>query len=196
MPSSPSSANEAAAPDGYEDGADVGGDGAVLPEADPDPDEADDEPVLAGADKDVDADEDADADAEAVADVDVDVVGVGDVVGVVDVGVVARCVAGDEYVLAGCDVPEFGDELADDDGEAVGVAGVVDADEISGATDAGAVAGDVCAAGDSIWAGGWLIEFTTKAVAPLAPTMPPRISASTSGFTRRRGVLGGGAAGG
>jgi hypothetical protein len=188
------------APDGYEDGADAGGDAGVLPDADPDPDEAvaDDEPVFAGADEDVDADEDVEADAVAVADVDVDVVGVGvgdvdvvgvgdvvgDVVGVVDVGVVA----GDEYVLAGWDVPEYGDELAGE-GEAVGV---VDADETSGVTDAGTVAGEVCAAGDSIWTGGWLIEFTTKAVAPLAPTMPPRISASTSGFTRRRGALGGG----
>ena len=172
----------------------------MLPEAvpDPDPDEAvaDDVPVFAGADEDVEADaEDVEADAVAVADVDVDVVGVGDVVGdvvgVVDVGVVA----GDEYVLAGWDVPEYGDELAGD-GEAVGVVGVVDGDETSGVTDAGTVAGDVCAAGDSIWTGGWLIEFTTKAVAPLAPTMPPRISASTSGFTRRRGGLGGGVAGG
>jgi len=156
---------------------------AVLPEADPDLDEAgaDDEPVFAGADEDVDAD------AEAVADVDADVVG--DVVGVADVGVAA----GDEYVLAGWEVRTYGDELGDDDGEAVGVA---DAGEVSGATDAGAVAGDVCAAGDSIWTGGWLIEFTTKAVAPLAPTMPPRISASTSGFTRRRGALGAGVSGG
>ena len=157
----------------------------MLPEADPDPDEAgsDNEPVFAGADEDVDAD------AEADADVDVDAVAVGDVVadvvGVADVGVVA----GDEYVLAGWDVSTYGDELGDDDGEAVGV---VEADETSGATDAGTVAGDVCAAGDSIWTGGWLIEFTTKAVAPLAPTMPPRISASTSGFTRRRGARGGG----
>jgi hypothetical protein len=164
----------------------------VLPEADPDPDEAeaDDEPVFAGADEDVDADAVVVAVAVAVADVDVDVVGVGDVVGdvvgLVDVGVVA----GDEYVLAGWDVPEYGDELAGD-GEAAGVVGVVDADETCGVTDAGTVAGDVCAAGDSIWTGGWLIEFTTKAVAPLAPTMPPRISASTSGFTRRRGALGG-----
>jgi len=136
------------------------------------------------------ADEDVDADAEADADVDVDAVAVAvgdvvaDVVGVADVGVVA----GDEYVLAGWDVPTYGDELGDDDGEAVGV---VEADETSGATDAGTVAGDVCAAGDSIGTGGWLIEFTTKAVAPLAPTIPPRISASTSGFTRRRGGLGG-----
>jgi hypothetical protein len=174
----------------------------VLPEADPDEGAADDEPVFAGADEDVDAD------AEADADVDVDVVGVGVGVGVVDVvgvgdavvdvvGVVdVRVVAGDEYVLAGCDVPEYRDELADDDGEADGVVGVVDADETSGATDAGVVAGDVCAAGDSIWTGDWLIECTTKAVAPLAPTMPPRISASTSGFTLRRGARGGGVAGG
>jgi hypothetical protein len=174
--------------DGYEDGADAGHDAGVLREAYPDLDEAgaEDEPVFAGADEDVDAD------AEADADVDVDVAGggdvvggvVGDVVGVEDVGVED----GDEYVLAGWDVPTYGDELGDDDGEAVGV---VDADETSGAADAGTVAGDVCAAGDSIWTGGGLIEFTTKAVAPLAPTMPPRISASTSGFTRRRGVLGG-----
>ena len=161
----------------------------MLPEADPDPDEAgaDDEPVFAGADEDVDADAEADVDAVAVGDVVGDVVA--DVVGVADVG----CVAGDEYVLAGWDVPTYGDELGDDDGEAVGV---VDADETTGATDAGAVAGDVCAAGDSIGTVGWPIEFTTKAVAPLAPTMPPRISASTSGFTRRRGALGAGVSGG
>ena len=165
---------------------------------DVDPDEgdeggADDVSVLAGADEEVDVD------AEADADVDVDVVGVGVgvgdvvgvadvgvVVGVADVGVVVRCVAGDEYVLAGADwdVPVYGAELADEDG--LGEAdGEVDATP-SGFADAGTVAGDVCAAGCSIWTGGWLMEFTTKAVAPPAPTMPPRISASTSGFIRRR----------
>jgi hypothetical protein len=148
-----------------------------------DPDEgdeggADDVSVLAGAEEEVDADAEADA--------DVDFVGVGDVVGVADVGVVVRCVAGDEYVLAGADwdVPVYGAELADEDG--LGEAdGEVDATP-SGFADAGTVAGDVCAAGCSIWTGGWLMEFTTKAVAPPAPTMPPRISASTSGFIRRR----------
>jgi hypothetical protein len=106
-------------------------------------------------------------------------------------------------VLAGADwdVPVCGVELADDD--ALGEAdGEVDATPSGFADpDAGAVAGDVCAAGCSIWTGGWLMEFTTKAVAPPAPTMPPRISASTSGFIRRRrggwaSDTGGGVAGG
>jgi hypothetical protein len=160
---------------------------AAVEMADPDEGDeggADDGPVL--------ADEDAVT----------DVVGVGVTVGVavavtvgVGVGVVVRCTAGDEYVRDGWDGLVYGDVLVDEDGEADGV---VAADETSGPTDtdAGGAAGDVCAAGDSIWTGDWLIECTTKAVAPLAPTMPPRISASTSGFTRRRDALGGGVAGG
>ena len=84
--------------------------------------------MFVGADEEVDADTDADADADV--DVDGDVVGevVGDVVGDV---VVAR-VAGDEYVLAGCD-----EYRADDDalGDADGT--VVD-DVTSGPADAGA----------------------------------------------------------
>jgi hypothetical protein len=162
-----------------------------------DPDEgdeagADDVYVLADADEDIDADAEADADADADvdvdadADVDVDVVGVGDVVGVAEVGVVVGCVVGDEYVLAGVgwDVLVDGAGLAGEDGEADGE---VEAKPSGFADpDAGAVAGDVCAAGCSIWTGVWLMEFTTKAVAPPAPTMPPRINASTSGFVRRR----------
>ncbi len=72
-------------------------------------------------------------------------------------------------------------------------------------SDEGGDADDVTAAGAS-WrgVGEWLIEFTAKAVAPPAPTMPPRISASTSGFIRRRrgggwpmpDGMGGGVAGG
>ena len=104
-------------------------------------------------------------------------------------------------MLAGCDV--YGAELADDDA-LCDADGAVDADETSGPTDAGAVAGDVCAAGCSSWVDGCPdIEVTAKAVAPPAPTMPPRISASTSGFIRRRGGgwpipdgMGGGVAGG
>ena len=173
----------------YDDGADAGGDAAWLAEVEADPDEggvdeggvdeggvdeggADDEDVLAGADEEAGA----------------DVVGVGDVAGVAEAGIVA----GDEYVLAGWDVPEYGAELAGD-GRADGV---VDAEETSGLTDTGGAAGDVCAAGDSIRIGALLIELTTKAVAPLAPTMPPRIRASTSGFTRRRGGRALGAGGG
>lgn len=69
-------------------------------------------------------------------------------------------------------------------GEADGT--VVD-DETAGPADAGAVAGDVCAAGRSSWVDGCPEnEVTAKAAAPPAPTMPPRISASTSGFIRRR----------
>jgi hypothetical protein len=170
---------------GYDDGADAGGHAAWLAEVEADPDEggvdeggvdeggvdeggADDEDVLAGG----------------------DVGGAGDVAGVTEAGVVA----GDEYVLAGWDVPEYGAELAGD-GRADGV---VDAEETAGLTDtdAGGAAGDVCAAGDSIRIGALLIELTTKAVAPLAPTMPPRIRASTSGFTRRRGGRALGAGGG
>ena len=53
--------------------------------------------------------------------------------------------------------------------------------------DEGGDAGDVTAAGASCrGVVEWLIEFSAKAVAPPAPTMPPRISASTSGFIRRR----------
>ena len=72
-------------------------------------------------------------------------------------------------------------------------------------SDEGGDTGDVTAAGASCrCVGEWLIEFTAKAVAPPAPTMPPRISASTSGFTRRRrgggwlmpDAIGGGVAGG
>ena len=53
--------------------------------------------------------------------------------------------------------------------------------------DEGGDAGDVTAAGASCrGVVEWLIEFSAKAVAPPAPTMPPRISASTNGLTRRR----------
>jgi hypothetical protein len=150
----------------------------------------------------VGADEEVDADADADADVDGEVVGevVGDVVGDVVVG----CVAGDEYVLAGCD--EYGAELTDDDalGDADGT--VVD-DVTSGPADAGAGAEDVCPAGCSRWTDGCPEnEVTANAAAPPAPTMPPRISATTSGFIRRRGGgrvpdgmgggMGGGVAGG
>ena len=85
-------------------------------------------------------------------------------------------------MLAGWDVLVDGAGLV---GEDAGADGTVDADEASGPTDAGVVAGDVCAAGCSIRTGELLMEFTTKAVAPAAPTMPPRIRASTSGFIRR-----------
>ena len=79
-----------------------------------------------------------------------------------------------------------------------------DEDTLPGA-DEGGDAGDVTAAGASCrCAGGWLAEVTAKAVAPPAPTMPPRIRASTSGFIRRRRGcgrpipegMGGGVAGG
>jgi len=72
-------------------------------------------------------------------------------------------------------------------------------------SDEGGDTDDVTAAGVSCrCVGEWLIEFTAKAVAPPAPTMPPRMSASTSGFTRRRrgggwlmpDAIGGGVAGG
>ena len=72
-------------------------------------------------------------------------------------------------------------------------------------SDEGGDAGDVTAAGASCrCAGGWLAEVTAKAATPPAPTMPPRISASTSGFIRRRrgcgwpipAGMGGGVAGG
>jgi hypothetical protein len=145
--------------------------------------------VLVGADEEVDAD----ADAEADADVDVDVGGeVGGDVDVVGGAVVAR-VAGDEY----------GAELTDDDalGEADGT--VVD-DVTSGPTDAGAVAEDVCPAGCSSRVDGCPEnEVTAKTAAPPAPTTPPRMSATTSGFIRRRrggrpvpDGMGGGVAGG
>jgi hypothetical protein len=108
---------------------------------------------------------------------------------------------GDEYVLVGCDV--YGAEVADDDalGEADGT--VVD-DVTSGPTDAGADAEDVCAAGCCSWVGGCPEnEVTANAAAPPAPTMPPRISATASGFSRRRrggwpvpDGMGGGVAGG
>jgi hypothetical protein len=101
----------------------------------------------------------------------------------------------------------YGAELTDDDalGDAVGT--VVD-DVTSGPTDAGAGADDVCPAGCSSWVDGCPVnEVTANAAAPPAPTMPPRMSASTSGFIRRRrggwpvpagmGVgMGGGVAGG
>jgi len=147
--------------------------------------------VLAGADEEVDADAEADADA----DVDVDDDVVGEVVGDVVVG----CVVGDEYVLVGCDV--YGadeDALGDADGT------VVD-DVTSGPTDAGADGEDVCPAGCSSLVDGCPEnEVTAKAAAPPAPTMPPRMSATTSGFIRcRRGGgwpmpdgMGGGVAGG
>ena len=148
----------------------------------------------------VGADEEVDADADADVDVDGDVVGevVGDVVGDV---LVAR-VAGDEYVLAGCD--EYGadeDALGDADGT------VVD-DVTSGPADTDAGAKDVCPAGCSSFTDGCPEnEVTANAAAPPAPTMPPRISATTSGFIRRRrggwrvpdgmgGGMGGGVAGG
>ncbi len=131
--------------------------------------------MLAGADEEVDAD----------ADVDVG-------------GVVEWRTVGDEYVLAGCDV--YG---ADEDalGEADGT--VVD-DVTSGPTDAGADAEDVCAAGCSSWVDGCPEnEVMANAAAPPAPTMPPRISATTSGLIRRRrggwpvpAGMGGGVAGG
>lgn len=141
--------------------------------------------MLAGADEEVDADADA--------DVDVDVVGV--------VGVSEWRTVGDEYVLAGCDV--YGAEVADDDALCDADGSVV-ADETAGPTDAGAVAGDVCAAGCSSCVDGCPVnEVTANAAAPPAPTMPPRMSASTSGFIRRRRGgwpvpvgMGGGVAGG
>ena len=157
--------------------------------------------MLAGADEEVDADAEADADADV--DVDGDVVGevVGDVVGDVVVG----RVVGDEYVLGGCD--EYGAELTDDDalGDADGT--VVD-DVTSGPADTDAGAEDVCPAGCSSWTDGCPEnEVSANAAAPPAPTMPPRISATTSGFIRRRrggwrvpggmgGGMGGGVAGG
>jgi hypothetical protein len=135
--------------------------------------------VLAGADEDVDAD----ADVEADADVDGEV---GEVAGDVDVvgGVVVERVAGDEYVLVGGD--EYGAELTDDD--ALGDAdGSVVADVTAGPTDAGAGAEDVRPACCSSWTDGCPVnEVTANAAAPPAPTMPPRISAITSGFIRRR----------
>jgi hypothetical protein len=155
--------------------------------------------VLAGADEEVDAD----ADAEADADVDVGgevVVDVGGDVDVVGGAVVAR-VAGDEYVFVGGD--EYGAELTDD--EALGEAdGTVVDDVTSGPTDAGAVAEDVCPAGCSRWVDGCPEnEVTAKAAAPPTPTMPPRMSATPSGFIRRRrggrpvpDGMGGGVAGG
>ena len=123
--------------------------------------------MLAGADEEVDAD----------AEADVDVGGVVDVAGVVEWRTV-----GDEYVLAGCDV--YG---ADED--ALGEAGGTVVDDVtSGPTDAGAVVEDVLPAGCSSWTDDCPVnEVSANAAAPPAPTMPPRISATTSGFTRRRG---------
>jgi hypothetical protein len=79
----------------------------------------------------------------------------------------------------------YGAELAGDDVLCVAVGTVVD-DVTSGPTDAGAVAEDVCAAGCSSWVDGCPVnEVTANAAAPPAPTIPPRMSASTSGFARR-----------
>ena len=133
---------------------------------------------------------------EAEADVDVDaLVGCRETwVGVLaEVGRVCRLPwPGDEYAAGPLGVG-WGCALVDGAGLAGEVAlgeadGEVDAKPSGFADpDAGAVAGDVGAArACSIWTGGLLMEFTTKAVAPPAPTMPPRISASTSGFVRRR----------
>ena len=126
------------------------------------------------------ADEELDADAEADADVDGEVVAevVGDVVGDV---VVAR-VAGDEYVLVGCDGGAAGEDVLDDaDGSVV-------AELTAGPTDAGAGVEDVCPAGCSSWTDGCPVnEVSANAAAPPAPTRPPRISATSSGFIRRRG---------
>ena len=104
-------------------------------------------------------------------------------------------------MLAGCDV--YGAEVTDDDA-LCDAGGAVVADVTAGPTEAGAVAEDVCAAGCSSWVVGCPVnEVTAKAAAPPAPTMPPRISASTSGFIRRRrggwpvpAGMGGGVAGG
>ena len=72
-------------------------------------------------------------------------------------------------------------------------------------SDEGGDGDDVAAAGASCsCVGECPNELTANAVAPPAPTMPPRISASTSGFTRRRRgggwpmpeAMGGGVAGG
>jgi len=88
--------------------------------------------------------------------------------------------------------------------EEEGALGEGDGDTALGSDDDGG-AEDVTAAGASCrCVGVWLMEFTAKAVAPPAPTMPPRISASTSGFIRRRrgggwpipDGMGGGVAGG
>jgi hypothetical protein len=147
------------------------------------------------ADEELDAD--ADADAEADADVDGEVVG--EVVGDVVVG----RVVGDEYVLVGCDGGgAAGDDvLGDADGSVV-------AELTAGLTDAGAGVEDVCPAGCSSWTDGCPVnEVSANAAAPPAPTRPPRISATTSGFIRRRrggrpvpdgmgGGMGGGVAGG
>ncbi|HYX59061.1 MAG TPA: hypothetical protein VE888_08635 [Streptosporangiaceae bacterium] len=146
------------------------------------------------------ADEESDADADAEADVDGEVVAEvgGDVVGDVVVG----CVAGDEYVLVGCDGGGAAGEdvLGDADGSVV-------AELTAGPTEAGAGAEDVCPAGCSSWMDGCPEnEVSANAAAPPAPTRPPRISATTSGFIRRRGGrpvpdgmgvgIGGGVAGG
>jgi hypothetical protein len=153
------------------------------------------EDVLVGADEELDADADAEADVDVGGEVVVEVGGDVDVVG----GAVVARVAGDEYVLAGCD--EDGAELlGDTDGT------VVD-DVTSGPTDAGACAEDVCPVGCSSWTDGCPVnEVSANAAAPPAPTMPPRISATTSGFIRLRrggrrvsdgtGGMGGGVAGG
>jgi hypothetical protein len=75
-------------------------------------------------------------------------------------------------------VPAYGDVLAEADG-----LGEADGDTPLGSDEGG----DVAAAGDSCsCVGECPNELTANAVAPPAPTMPPRISASTSGLTRRR----------
>jgi hypothetical protein len=127
---------------------------------------------------------------------------VGGVAGGVAGGVEWRT-AGDEYVLVGCNGGgAAGDDvLGDADGSVV-------ADVTAGSTDTGAGAEDDCPAGCSSWMDGCPVnEVSANAAAPPAPTRPPRISATTSGFTRRRrggrpvpggmgGGMGGGVAGG
>ena len=79
----------------------------------------------------------------------------------------------------------YGAEVADD-ALCVAVGTVVD-DVTSGPTEAGAVVGDVFPAGCSSWTDGCPVnEVIANAAAPPAPTMPPRMSATTSGFIRRR----------
>ena len=142
--------------------------------------------VLAGADPvpedgGVLTEVEAGAEVVTVGDVVGDVVGevVGDVVGlevgVVDVGVgvgVGLTVAGGGVYAGALD-----EVLCDGDGEA-----------LVGALDEGAGAEDVTAAGVSLSRAGVCLvaEVTTKTAAPMAPSITPMISASTSGRTRRR----------
>jgi hypothetical protein len=78
-------------------------------------------------------------------------------------------------------VPAYGDVLAEADG-----LGEADGDTPLG-SDEGGDGDDVAAAGASCsCVGECPNDPTANAVAPPAPTMPPRISASTSGLTRRR----------